>query len=238
MNIKRIILFVSALALAVMACSLGTGSSKTPEAAVTGFMDGLAQGKMDKILKTCAIDEMSENYHFDQYVEWLGKIFMPTQFQAPSEYPIYVEMNKAQLSAQIALQVKIIIYSLLSEENVTSGMTLQGMDADKVEAFIKDVDPQRLAGIQVVSIDLPNPETANESRYQQNSRKKAQAFGADEATERVALFRFEGRTYYAGFTLLRYGKDWKISQATSPMANITLGVQEISEDDYDTLVGK
>ena len=58
----------------------------------------------------------------------------------------------------------------------------------------------------------------NDARYLENAARLASIYGADESTERVALFSFEGNYYYLGFTLLRYGDNWKISSQTSPLA--------------------
>jgi len=52
-------------------------------------------------------------------------------------------------------------------------------------------------------------------------------YGADESTERVALFSFEGQDHYVGFMLLRYGDNWKISRQDSPLAGTNaLGVPQ------------
>ena len=78
----------------------------------------------------------------------------------------------------------------------------------------------------------------NDDRYQRNSARLAEIYGADESTERVVLFSFRSSYYYVGFTLLRYGENWKISSQTSPMANVSaLGVPEkTTKQEFESMI--
>jgi hypothetical protein len=60
-----------------------------------------------------------------------------------------------------------------------------------------------LSGLTVERIGTPAQLTA-----QPLSPEYAAAMGADEVTERVALVTLAGRSYWEGFTLLRYGNTW------------------------------
>ncbi|CAG0936392.1 hypothetical protein TFLX_05265 [Thermoflexales bacterium] len=216
MQTKRIVIFAVCLALLTAGCSGAAPVFKTPEDAITHYFQGLTQGDFQKIAQACAIDEMSEKFKFDLYTERIGYL-IPIQSQSPSEYPLYIEINKTQLSSQIFTRVRIFAQSLLSHEDVASGKTIK-IDAERTAAFIKDVDPKRLSGLELKKISLPNAELMNNVKYQENAAKQARIYGAAEFTERVALFSFEGNYYYLGFTLLRYGENWKISSPTSVIA--------------------
>jgi len=194
---------------------------KTPEDAVTTYLEGVAQGDFRKIMQACAIDEMGENFKFDLYIDRL-QAFQPFQSQAPANYPLFVELNKAQISAQISSQVKILYYSLLSTEDVSSGKTIVKLDAERVNTFIKAVDPKKLSKLEVKKIAPPNKTLMNTARYIDNAAKIARVQGADESTERVALFSFEQNYYFLGFSLLRYGDNWKISSQASALANTSV----------------
>jgi hypothetical protein len=186
-------------------------------------LEGVAQSDIRKIAQACAINEMSEKFKFDQYTERL-RAFLPVQSQSPAEYPFYVEMNKMQLSSQIFNRVKMFAYSLLSSEKVDEGATivLDAEATERISQFIKDVDPKGLAQLELKKIGLPNKKLMNDARYLENAAKLASIYGADESTERVALFSFEGNDYYLGFSLLRYGENWKISSQTSPLAGTSV----------------
>jgi PBP1b-binding outer membrane lipoprotein LpoB len=225
MQTKRILILMVCLALLTAGCSGSAPVFKTPEDAITHYFQGLAQSDFNKISQACAINEMSEKFKFDLYTERLGYL-IPFQAQAPAEYPLYVEINKTQLSSQIFSRVRIFAYSLLSDEKVAEGKVVQ-IDAERTAAFMKDVDPKRLSGLELKKIGLPNKSLMSNAKYLENADKMARAYGADESTERVALFSFGGNDYYVGFTLLRYGDNWKIRDQTSPLANTNaLGAPE------------
>jgi hypothetical protein len=208
---------------------------KTPEEAITVYLEGVAQGDFAKILQACAIDEMSENFKFDLYIERL-RAFVP-QAPSPANDPFYVELNKAQFSAQIANQVKNFAYGLLSTEEVSEGKTII-MDVDRAITFMKDVDPNRLISLKVKQVGIPNKTRMNSARYLEIAAKIALVYGADESTERVTLFSFEQNYYYIGFSLLRYGENWKISSQASPMGNTSvLGVPtKTTEAQFETII--
>ena len=206
---------------------------KTPEEAVTSYLEGVARGDVRKILQASAINEMGGNFKFAYYAERLG-VMNPT-YLAPAEYPLYAEINKAQLSSQILNQVKSLAFSLLSGE-LMEGTMIQA-DAERVSRFIKDVDPQGLSKLEIRKISLPNKPVMGDAKYMENAAKVAKGYGADESTERLALISFGQNYYYVGFTLLRYGAGWKIANQVSPLAGTSaLGAaQQTTEEEFERL---
>jgi hypothetical protein len=241
MQTKRIVIWVVLLVLLTAGCSGSAAAPvfKTPEDAITHYFAGVAQSDVQKIKQAFAIDEMSEKFKFDQYAARL-RAFLPTLSQSPAEYPLYVEANKLQLSSQIFNRVKMFAYSLLSNEDVAEGATVVlGADAStRMQQFIEDVDPKRLAQLELKKIGLPDKQLMSNARYLENAAKLAGVYGADEATERVALFSFEGNDYYLGFSLLRYGDNWKISSQVSPLSGASaLGTpQPITVEEFEKMI--
>ncbi len=254
MRTQRFILPFVLLSLIGAACLIGSGAAtgstpasasapvyKTPEEAITAYFDGLAQGDVAKITQACAINEMSEKFKLDLYIQRLGGAFVPPSALAPSDYPLYVEANKMQVKAEIFRQVKIFAYSLLGVEKMSeSALVTKGMDSTRSAAFIKDVDPKRLSGLKLTEIGLAGKSVMSNSKYTDNVAKIAATYGADEETERLALFSFEGSYYYTGFTLLRYGQSWKISSQVSPLANTSaLGApQKTTVAEFEAIINK
>ncbi len=247
MQRKRVLVLMACLALLMTGISAtvtratdpyqaGDVTFKTPEDAVTAYMQGVAQGDVNKILQACAVDEMSRNFKFDLYIDRL-RAFSPVLAPAPSDYPLYVDLNKAQMTAQISSQVKILSFSLLSTEQVDTGITIM-MDIDGARNFIKAVDPKKLSQLDVKKIATPNKTVMSSTKYQDNATKLAKVYGADESTERVALFSFEQNFYYVGFTILRYGQNWKISSQTSPLSGIssTGAPAKTTEQDFESMI--
>jgi hypothetical protein len=238
MQKKRIAIIIVFLALITSSCSKDASAPvfETPEQAITHYFEGLAEADAEKILQACAIDEMSEKFRFDLYTERL-RALLPTQSLAPADYPFYVETNKMQLTAQTFGRVKIFAYSLLSSEEVDTGMTIV-IDTERTNNFMRDVDPEKLAQVKIQKIALPDEALMNEDRYQKNAATIASIYGADESTERVALFSFRSSYYYVGFTLLRYGEGWKISNQSSPIAgtNAIGAPEKTTKQEFESMI--
>lgn len=242
MHSKRNSIFIVFLLVITLSCSGITFDRaavfESPEDAITRYFEGLAEADFDKISQSLATDEMSEQFDFEAYTEMLGGIFLPVQSLSPTDYPLYVESNRMQLSAQNFSRVRLFTYSLLSSEEVEKGATIQGMDAERIEGFIKDVDPARLSDLEVIKIAPPNETVMDSSKYLKHAATIAHIYGADEFTERVALFSFEGDYYYLGFTLLRYDENWKIGYATSALSNASVmgAPEKTTQTDFESLI--
>ncbi len=221
--------------LAQSATETGAATFKTPEDAITTFFEGITQADIEKIYSACAIDETGENFKFDLTIERLGAL-MPTTSLAPSNSPLFVQINKDTTKSRIAMQVKLFAFSLLSSEPIDLS-TATVMDGDAARKFAQDVDPSRLSGVKLLKVGLPGKDIMSNERYIANAKRSAATVGADESTERVALFSFEGSDYMLGFTLLRFGDNWKIYTVSSPIANTSaLGIAvQMSEADFDEL---
>jgi len=193
---------------------------KAPEDAVTYYLQALIQGDLEKMLHACALDEMSTHFKFDAEIDRL-KAFAPVQSMAPADYPMFAQINKAQITSQLLSQVKIFTYSLLSSQDFSMGNIFTKYDAAKAATFAAGVDPKQLAEIVVKKIATPNEKLMKNDKMVATMTANAQIYGADEATERMALIAFKGKFYIAGFTLLRYGDSWKIQSAYSVFAGTT-----------------
>ena len=208
----------------------------TPEEAITFYIQAVVSGDVSEIMHVSAAEEMGENFQFDLYVNRLRAL--SPQAPAPSDYPFYAEINKAQFSNQLLFQTRNFVYGLLStQQALLAGQTVL-IDPEETLMFITEVDPERLDVLEVTAIGIPSPEIAQSERNIEIWNTLAQIYGADEHTERVALLISEGDYYYVGFTLLRYGNDWKISNLASPLGNTNaLGApQQITEDEFRELI--
>ncbi len=197
----------------------------TPEAAITAYLDGVKQQDISAIFAASALDEPAEQFDFQAYADRLQAMPLVTS-PAPAEYPFYAEMNRVRRQNEILSQVRNLAYSLLSAETIDGGI-IANPGSERVQAFVTDVDPSRLSGIELVQIGAPSPNLLTSTRFQENAAKQAAIYGADELTERVALLSFEDKDYLLGFTLLRYGNSWKVTYQTSNLAGTSaLGTVE------------
>lgn len=89
----------------------------------------------------------------------------------------------------------------------------------------------------MTDIRLPRPDLYRETRTVELNARWASEHGADEHTDRVALFTFEGASYAVGFSLLRYGDEWLIMSQFSPFADLSPygGAQRMTADEFEEL---
>jgi hypothetical protein len=210
--------------------------SATPEDAVTAYLDGVARQDINQILGASAIEEPAANFDFRRYVDRLQA--MPLMVSpAPASDPFLIAINQARRENEILSSVRNLAYSLLTGETIDGSM-IANPEPQRVDAFVTALDTSRLAGIELVQIGAPLPDLLNSERFQANAAEQARIYGADELTERLALFTFEGQPYVAGFTLLRYGTDWKVMSQVSNLAGTSaLGtVQATTVAQFEDLI--
>ena len=201
------IAFLLAVAISMaVPVSAGATDFKTPEDAVTAYMTAVAAHDFDGVLATVALDEMSAKYDFEFGVEWLHSISWLTPM--PATDPLYVALNRAHFTDQIGGELRVFTLALLSKNQAIADAQAAPMDSAAGAKFVQEVDAKRLGGISLVRIAVPNVPT--NPGYSSILASRARVFGSDELAERIALFRFEGATYYVGFTLARYGEVWKV----------------------------
>jgi len=188
----------------------------TPEDAIRAYLSGVAHGDVSGILEACAIDEMSTGFKFDQFVDRI-KALMPATSLAPSDHPFFAEMDKVILTDRILGQVRMLVYSVLTTEKM-DGTVIVPFDKARAQTFASQIDPSRLAGLTIEDIAGPNATFEHDPTYLAHAAQHADMYGADELTERVVIFTLDGKRYGIGFTLLRYGSGWKVSDQSSPLA--------------------
>jgi hypothetical protein len=191
----------------------------TPEAAVAAYVEAVAARDFDRLLAATAVAQMRDGFDFVAYVDRLGAL-MPTM-PAPDGDPFFDDLNAVLFTDGIARQARFLAYGLL----MPSSPLLEGkpvkMDGTEAAAFAAAADAGRLAGLRLEQVGLPSPELTQSERYIANSTRMAATYGADEATERVALVAFEGGHYAIGFMLLRYGDGWAVQAQHSPIAGMS-----------------
>jgi hypothetical protein len=213
------IMFATWLCLFSAAPSLAADPGmKTPEGAIAAYVDGVARRDFKAVIAATAIERMSRNFDFVAYIDRL-KALGPTM-PAPASDPFLVAINEAGFEAQIAFQVKFLTYGLMTTSEVLQGKMVM-MDAAKAGDFATVVRADRLAGLKLLKVGIPNPVILNSERYQVNAARMARVYGAETSTERLALLSFEGLHFVIGFELLNYGDNWAIRSQSSAIAGIS-----------------
>jgi hypothetical protein len=213
----------------------GNGAFPTPEDAITHYLNGVAQNDVGMILAATAFDAASEGYDFAYEVDRLAGLNL-AQFLSPPNTKFYADINRVRVAAQILQQVKMLSYRLLAGDIDALATTYAQVDADTVTALLESLDPARLADLQVVEIG--SQPLTTDPFYSEIAARKAKVYGAGDFTERVALVEFEENDYIVGFSLLRYGDDWRVLDQSSPLAGLSpLGIPETStKEGFESMI--
>jgi hypothetical protein len=195
--------------------SAATVDLSTPESAIAAYVAGIKQQDLGAILAATTVEGKSKGYDFVAFVDRVRMLH--PQHPAPASNPLFIEINKAGFVAQIANQIKFFTYGLMTTNDVVQGKGVEMVAAGATD-FMSAVSASRLSGVELVKVGIPKPETMNKEVYQVTAAKLAKVYGADAATERVALISFEGLHFMIGFNLMRYGDAWGIDSQTSPLA--------------------
>lgn len=225
MQIVRRLVAVAVVALAGLVWvgpAVAEARYPTPEDAVTAYLEGVKARDFSAISATTAADEMAKGFDFVGLVDWLRAA--DKQTPAPATDPLFVAIHEANLMAAIARQVQFLAYGLMTTEGLIEGKMVS-MDGEGAAAFAATVDAIRLGGITIEKIGVPKPALLNKEANLRNLAHNAALYGADEATERVVLISFEGKSFMVGFYLMRYGEEWTIRFQNSFVAGTdVLGV--------------
>jgi hypothetical protein len=189
-----------------------------PEDAVREYLAGLAATDVPRILGAAAIDEIAEGFDFVEQIDRI-QAFVPSLRMAPAEDPFWVELNRVTRTGEVLDRVRYLIYSLLTDETI-DGNPIAPVDRAWAQAFALQVDPERLAGLAVLDIGVANREMLESEGTLEILARQARVQSADELTERVALVSFEGDLYVVGFTLGRFGDEWKVVNQFAPVSGM------------------
>lgn len=213
--------------------SVATVDLTTPESAVTAYITGIKQQDFDGIIAATATGKMSEGFDFVAFVGRLRTLALHTP--APSNAPLFIAVNEADFTAQIARKVKVLVYGLMTTSEVVQDRMIP-MKGDGAKDFMSVVNADRLKGLELVKVGIPNPTLQNSEVNQRNRNELAKIYGADTITERVALVSFEGLHFVVGFSVIRYGDEWRVYSQDSPLANLVGPPQRITPEEFETML--
>lgn len=219
------------------------GHFKTPEEAITAFMEAVKKQDFEAILATTAVDRMSKGFDF---MAQAGQIQMIMTFSSmPTSDPFFISVNKAIYTEQIARYVQFFTYSLMLANNpviidaLLDGHPYANPNYPTAATDMFDaVQAERLSELSISKIGTPLPEELNSERQQRLFSNHARIYHGDAETERVALLSFDGRDFLIGFSLIRYGDDWLVKDMVSRIAETSRmgGAKRTTPDEFEALI--
>lgn len=193
----------------------GAPSLATPEDAVAAYLQGIKDSDAAEILAASAVDQMAANVDFVAYVDRIRAWTM--QAPAPATDPFLTDLTLAQQQGVLLGQARNLVYGLLTDLDLSGGV-IAPVDAAWAQGVIDQLDLAHLDGLTVGDIVAPDAELMAGDRYKENAAKQAAIWGADELTERVATVSLDGTDRLVGFTLFRYGDEWRVAFQASALA--------------------
>lgn len=207
----------------------------TPEDALIYFINEVKAQDLQGALRACGINKVSENYNFHYFTKRIEAITITTHL--PEEYELYREINKLDRAAMISKTIGFFIRSMLNPEDSDYSFyqTYLVEDSAEINSFILHWNPDKIANLTILEYDLPAQEIWYTQRNQENLKKQALIYGADDRSELVVLYELNGETYINGFSFLLYDEGWCIEHMVSNLANTEyLGIAQIGNY-YDFL---
>jgi hypothetical protein len=203
----------------------------TPEEAVEYFVKAVAENNLDKALQACAIDNYCEAYDFKEFAEYSGRILL-FNINAPSEYELYLKINKYDRLANMSKDIMFFVMSFNSPIEFDGSAVYDGSEEDIIH-FIEAVNPAKLKNLKIECMSFPLPELESSERHVKSAERAAKLRGALTSTERLLLFELDGRYFLGGIRLLKYSKGWQIENMVSVLGGTSpLGaVNEITESE-------
>ena len=217
-----------AVLLAHVAFAAPGTSFPTPEAAVQHFVKRLAADDLDGAMQAFHIEEVLARVD----VTLKARMKDPS---TPSKYRTFARVARINVMAQFASETRRFVYGLLLDE--MEDQLTETSDAN-IDRFIRAVDPARLTAVRIVRIDQPLPSITTSAAAIGRAKERAAKVGAEEWTERIALFQLDGKYYRGGFTLLRYGNTWRIGQLQSIYGDVGLHdspVRKTTPQEYEAI---
>ncbi len=217
---------ITVLALLAAAClsscsakqqSTESKGYKTPEKAISAYLDGFKKMDLEQMMGTFAMDTYVANQDFEGCIERINAYTYNMEIKLPNATTLATDLNiesrRANVSSAILRQ-----YVALS----SPGFDLLEMQALKTEGEAKkfaDNFTRKLEDIETDSIKLLGfipPEELSEyyamDKNKENMAKIAEINGADELESRAAVVEIDGEVYLMCFEAANYGGSWYLQE--------------------------
>lgn len=210
------------------------GRASTPEDAVRRYLSGVAANDFEAVLEASAMDEAAEHFRFDAFIDE-RRAFFPAMDLAPPVHPFYQDLNRLQLADAIRRQLLMLVYSILTSEPI-GPVPIRVDDLTWTRSFVDQIDPTRLARMDVSEIRFPDASVESDPRWLASVERQVRMLGADDLTQRLALLSLGDQLYDVGFTLVRYGDEWKVLEQRASLGDTdSLGAaRPTTLEEFDT----
>jgi|GEM_PF-3498459 len=184
---------------------------KTPEKAIEYFVENIRKGEYDAALASSCYSLIAENFDYQQFSENI-EVLSPPEHLTPTEFDLYKTIHANYNESLVLEQISMIVFQLNAQgrySELVKGFPIgiEGADVD-FDELIACFDPRVLKYLKIDNIDKSS--YVENSAYKKDMVEMAVSHGAEDATSRSVLFKFNGYYYAGGFTLMKYDGLWYI----------------------------
>lgn len=192
----------------------GLMGNNSPEEVITNFIQAISEKNLENAIQCFAVDEMAEGYNHVEFTERVG-CFMPKAL-LPSNNATYIEMNRISLRNDVRNYIlRMYLCFILGEEKANDHfnriLLVEDLDCT-LEEYANSLDPYNIESIEVISVDYAQREYQKKESVQNDSKERANCYGADEYGEYCALIEQSGEYWILGFDVLNYHGEWLIQK--------------------------
>ena len=223
MKYNSLLLFVF-LGFSTISCSQSGPEFTTPESVIEYFVQNISVGNFDNAMKTSAYyyDHIINKISSREMALYLNAILPSTQFNAPDQYNTLL---KSKALGQLAFQIQYLVSSLLLPEQFDETFFAFRPVRLSDNEHILDVyftylsDTRRLSSLEIIRMDISNPEFQLSDDYIRGSNRLRVVYGFDERVDYSVLYRLNNQYFIGGFVLFRYGNNWYVNEYYSILQN-------------------
>ena len=197
----------------------------SPEDAVRNYLYGLQKMDLDQMLDSFGFETQAAHIHFDKTLERTGA-YVHTSIPAFPDGTAFFDSINAELAKQnIVRQIGLSVLSYLYPETDVLNPIRIGEKSETFKTpddFISTVfDTSRLEQLATLdNIEIYEPQALIslgilnqrylEERIQNNIETQRQIYGADELSDRIAVFTIGGEHYAFAPSVARFGNRWYV----------------------------
>lgn len=225
------VVLVGSLVLFLVAKNSKVDTS-SPEGVIGSFLDQIGDGEMEGALSCFSSEEAAEGFDYIRYVKVYDSEDADTLL--PVEDQSVQILNQRKLEGKAAREISSTLRVLgigekageLSAEGVSPWKKL-GVSG---KSYKEKVNTDNFKEMSVKRVELAAQKRQNQDEAQKKLERQAKVYGAEERREYVALYTVGETSYIQGFTVDRYGDDWKIRSLTSELAGTSAyGIPSVAE---------
>lgn len=204
----------------------------TPEEAVLNYVAGLRDLDLAKILRSFAIETLAEKETLKNKLMRITAYNPMLLPQFPDDNGLLRAVNAELMKNDIVTRLSRSLFIYLHpDQEETLGMSVPLTDEAAVDAFIAGYDLSALEAFRSIDLDkveFVDPDLLTEGKYSaefnQNTLERLRVvYGADEITDRAAVFTVGDEQYIVMPGLVKYGDRWFICSLQGNLSMI-LGI--------------